>query len=129
MLSEKRKSELAGFSREEWEWEQGADARIKSDVAFMANAALVERIPIPPKSEKRIRVETSLKSAFPDLGEPAILYLISPNTLVFVGAGVNGHRIRTWGIRRGPNRVPMPDSPQIRALNDFLASGLDWVQI
>jgi len=127
MLNEKRISELAGISRAQWDWEQRADARDAAEAERAANAATVERIPIPPKSEERLRLEAIIKSAFPYLGEPAVLYLIATYMLVFVGAGINGHRIRTWEVRRG--RVSGADSPQLRALNAFLSSGLDWVNI
>jgi hypothetical protein len=125
MLSEKRKSELAGISREQWEWEQGAAQRAKDDAEFLARAASIERIPIPPKSEKRLKLERQFTEAFPNPGEP--VYVTHPVhwLILIIAHGINGRELRRFPVRHG--LVELPDSLQARALNDFLTSGLDWV--
>jgi hypothetical protein len=118
MLSEKRKSELAGISREGWEREEQS-----SHLIPWKPPQNWEPIPIPPPTAKRIHLEQTLKAAFPALGEPAMIIHPVRYLVLIIGKGINGHEIRRFGEPFGGT------SPQACAVREFIESGLDWVTI
>lgn len=127
MLSENRKSELAGISREQWEWEHGASQRAINDAEFIARALLVEPIPIPKKTEERILLERRLGALLPDLGVPAYLMRSTLYQILLIARGVDGRILRRFAVRN--SSIQLPVSPLASALNDFIASGIDWIAI
>jgi hypothetical protein len=136
MLSERRKSELAGLSRHEWEWEQSAPERARADAELCAHARepreidpafLPDHCRVEDSLKKRDFLAQQLRAAFAHLPPKTYCTRLAPWLLILHEKGCisNATIFSRWRISE--NRIDRADSPQIFALNHFLAAGFDWV--
>jgi hypothetical protein len=133
---ENRLAELAGISREEWEWEQRAEEREANYRRWLAQAAEIEpfHYEIPPKiKEQRQKIAAALSAAWPYQGSASdhrIIMRLAPWMLAIVdGFLVNGHIMQKIGTDMHfgePERVCLADERQRAAAQLFVDSGFAW---